>query len=487
MTIGAGLAQFARSKPYEAAIVCDGAAVSWSELEASVAAYAADLDARTPAGCGVALLLPNSAHLLALFLAAARTGREAQVLDPHWPPALRDSVIAALKPGALYFEPALAWSPAPRAVDVDTRAPLPRRPPAANAAAEPDPETSFYVGFTSGSTGEPKGYRRHHSSWTESFRADGQEFGLTDKDVVLAPGAMTHSLFLYAAIHALQIGATLVMCRTFRPDAALEQGRARRASALYAAPTQLRMLADAGGPPAPHVRWVLSSGAKWFVNAETDLRRLFPNARFAEFYGASELSFVTVRKADEACPPESVGRPFPGVRITIRDDAGRALPCGEIGRIFVESPFLFTDYALGGASLTRHGDALCVGDLGWMDENGFLTLAGRENRMIVTSGKNVYPEEVERAFAAHPAVRAAAVFGAPDPQRGERLVALLSLDAQIPVTRAQLSRHARTLLPLPLVPRVLATPTRWRWTASGKTDFAALKRDWDEGDWELLP
>ncbi len=487
MTIGAGLALLARSKPAAAAIICDGAAVTWLSLEANVRILAADLVARTPAGCGVALMLPNSPHLLAMFLAVARIGREAQVLDPHWPKALQDSVIVALNPSLVFFDPAVCPCDHRAGVAVDTRAPLAADLATAEDQPKPDLDASFYVGFTSGSTGQPKGYRRSHRSWIESFGADAQEFGLTGDDVVLAPGAMTHSLFLYAAIHALQIGSTLVMSRVFRPDAVLEQGRAHAASVLYAAPTQLRMLADAGCAPLPCVRWVLSSGAKWFVSAEAALRRLFPNARFAEFYGASELSFVTVRKHDEACPADSVGRAFSGVRLAIRSEHGALAPAGEPGRIFVESPFLFMGYALGSTPLTRHGGEICVGDLGRLDENGFLYLVGRENRMIVTSGKNVFPEEVEQVLAAHPAVRAAAVLGVPDPQRGERLVALVSLEPGARVTRAELSRHARQRLPLPLVPRILALPRCWRWTASGKTDFAAMRQDWDAGHWGLLP
>jgi long-chain acyl-CoA synthetase len=235
------------------------------------------------------------------------------------------------------------------------------------------------------------------------------------------------------------------------------------------------------------VRWVLSSGAKWFADALPALRHLFPAARFAEFYGASELSFVTVAKHDQAVPPGSVGRAFSGVTLSIRDRAGRRLPTGRVGRVFVESPLVFMGYAVGGEhDLYRAGDALSVGDRGFLDDNGFLYLVGREGRMIVTSGKNVFPEEIERTLETHPALAAAAVLGLPDARRGERLLALVSLRPNARVRRAQLVAHLRPALPLAKVPRAYAAVAPWPRTSSGKSDFAALARLWAAGKCEPL-
>ena len=109
---------------------------------------------------------------------------------------------------------------------------------------------------------------------------------------------------------------------------------------------------------------------------------------------------MTVAKPDEGAPEASVGRAFSGAVVTIRDRAGRPLPVGKTGFVFVESPFLFMNYACEDASdLLRHGDAMSVGDIGFLDPRGFLHLVGRASRKIVTSGKNVYPEEVERLSA----------------------------------------------------------------------------------------
>ena len=106
--------------------------------------------------------------------------------------------------------------------------------------------------------------------------------------------------------------------------------------------------------------------------------------------------------------------------------------------------------------------------------------------MIVTSGKNVFPEEIERALETHPAVAAAAVLGLPDARRGERLLALVSLRPNARVRRAQLVAHLRPALPLAKVPRAYAAVARWPRTSSGKSDFAALTRLWTAGKCEPL-
>ena len=483
MTIGSSLARFAEDKPDALAVVCDDETVTWRALWRQVQTIATELDALCPSERSIALLLKNSPSLLAHFLACAVSGREAAIIDPAWPQARIADVIQALKPALAYGE----WDcELAGAISVDTRAPF-RGERSEFRTKHVDPDSSFYVGFTSGSTGKPKGYRRSHRSWLESFEGDHTEFGLTHDDVVLAPGSITHSLFLYAAVHALHIGATVLISRSFHPGRALRMARQYGATVAYGAPTQLRMLIDAHSEPLLTLRWVLSSGAKWFAAATDNLARLAPNARFAEFYGASELSFVAVRKSGQVCPETSVGWAFAKVHISVRDDKGALLAPGAVGRIFVRSPYLFTDYATGDELITRHQDEMSVEDMGFLDAAGFLHLVGRADRMIVTSGKNVYAEEIERALEQLPQVRAAAVFGIPDTLRGQKIVAFIVYEVDCTPLRADITRKLRSLLPFAFVPHVVARPFEWRWTASGKTDFKAMRALWDDGAWEEAP
>jgi long-chain acyl-CoA synthetase len=492
--VTAKIARHAARTPARAALIVGRDRVAWRDLSALVERLAAHIAARTPVRAGVALHLPNGPALALLFLAVARAGREAQVLDPAWPAALTRRTLAALRP-ALIVTAGPSLAARRNAVVLADTLPFARVAAALGAPAhytpnpQPNGDLPFYVGFTSGSTGTPKGYRRDHRSWVESFRGDAIEFGLGPGDVVLAPGALAHSLFLYAMVHGLHAGATVVLCRRFRPAAIPALVRRHGVSVVYGVPTHLRLILAAGARERPlkSVRWALSSGAKWIADALPELRRLFPAARFAEFYGASELSFVTVAKDGERVPAGSVGRAFPGVSISIRDRAGRRLPPGRVGRVFVESPLVFSGYAVGGEDdLYRAGNAISVGDRGRLDAQGFLYLEGREKRMIVTSGKNVFPEEIERALETHPSVAAAAVLGLPDAKRGERMVALVLPRHAVRARPAQLIAHLRRALPLYKVPRVYAAVHAWPRIASGKSDFAALHRLWNAGACEQL-
>jgi len=482
VSVTAALATHAARTPQCDALVFEDQRLSWHALNALIDRLAAAVIATTPPATGVALHLPTGPALALLALAVARAGREAQLLDPEWPLAMTRATLAQLAPAwTISTDAALAG---PR-VTILADAFMPAAalaaalgaPAASQAMAEPDDLLPFYVGFTSGSTGEPKGYRRHHRSWTESFRHDAIEFGIAADDVVLAPGTLTHSLFLYALMHGLHAGARVVLCRRFRPDTVVRLIDEEQASVLYGVPTQFQLIADAAGDRAlSSPRWLLSSGAKSPPQLRAQLLQRFPRARFAEFYGASETSFMTVAKTDDDVPDGSVGRAFSGTTITVRDRAGRALPAGRTGYVFVASPFLFMAYACGeAADLLHHGEAISVGDIGHLDARGFLHLVGRAGRKIVTSGKNVYPEEIERVLAQHGAVATAAVLGVDDARRGERLVALLQLRPDASVTAAELTVHARRALPLYKVPRVYATVADWPLTRSGKTDFEALR------------
>lgn len=487
MSITRHFARHAAERPDAPALACGSDRLSWAELHALVERCAARF-AAAPEG-GIALDLPNGAAFAVLFLAAARAGREGQVLDPGWPAAQRRQVIARIRPallvttrddGDVRLAPSQGVAGLAEAIGAGDAGPPP----------EPGDDLPFYVGFTSGSTGLPKGYRRAHRSWTASFDADTREFGIGAHDVILAPGALTHSLFLYALARGLDAGACVILSPGFRPRAVAELARTHAASVLYGVPTQLGLLIDhlaVEDAALPGIRLALCSGAKWPPGRRALVGRHLPNAAFAEFYGASELSFITVAKEDEGVPEGSVGRAFESVRIRVRDRAGRRLPAGRTGLVFVESPFVFSGYATGdSADLATHANELSVGDLGRLDADGFLTLVGREKRMIVTSGKNLYPEEVERQLEEHPAIAAAAVLGVPDGKRGERLVAFLALAEGAGATRADLVAFLRPRLALFKVPRLYARVAQWPLTASGKTDFSAVARLWPAGC-ALLP
>ena len=454
--VHAPIAQWAQSHGSATAIRSGSSTLSFAQLQQQLTQRAQALQsAHAPDSVAVDLALPVAQRLVD-FLGIIASGRCAVVGDPDWPPAVRNSVLAALPTQA-------ANPPAPQAT------------------------TPFYVGYTSGSTGTPKGYRRHHQSWTESFKACVDAFGPDAARCVLVPGRDSQSLFLFGMLLGVWSGGGVEVQEQFSATAALDTLRSGRTPCLVAVPSQLLMLLEAArhqqAQPIEAVRLILISGARWMRQRTAELRELFPCARIIEFYGASETSFIAWMDTEEDAPAAVVGKPFSNVALQIREPQAE----DGAGLIYVQSPMLFMDYVGGAEDATaalRDGDWLCVRDLGYVDAQGRLCVVGRQNRMVVTLGKNLFPEEVESVLERHPEVASASVHGVPDALRGLQVVAILRWTEVaggpdgVPLRPDALALKAwcRQQLEGFKVPRKFFTCADWRFTASGKTDHRALAR-----------
>lgn len=351
-----------------------------------------------------------------------------------------------------------------------------------DAARAPDPAPAagaFLQCETSGSTGLAKRIRRRHGSWIASFTVDRDLWAIGPEGSIAVIGALHHSLALYGVVSALHLGATAHLVTAPRPEGQLQQLRATSPDLVYATPAQLRLLhapAERQGG-ARDVRHVLVGGGFLDAAARAAARAAFPDAALHLFYGASETSFVTL--ADATAPEGSVGRVYPGVRLSVRDAAGRDLPDGETGEIWVQSPYLFDGYALGDSAETRWSDGfLSVGELGWRDAQGHLYLAGRRSRMFTVADRNVFPETIERFLLGLPGVVQAAVLPEADARRGSVPICFLSgagIDGEAVLARC------RRAFGTEAAPRRVVLLEAWPTLDSGKTDLSALARMLDRG------
>ncbi|MBN9673024.1 AMP-binding protein [Roseibium aggregatum] len=467
--IGDGLETFADRFPDRAALKCGAVSVSWPELLGKVSAAEEILRSSTGKGARIALRLKDPVPLLVWFLACARTARVAMVLDPDWPDPQAEAVLAETAPDLEIT----AASPV-RLVPEERKA----RPPRCRPDRErPGADDLFYAGFTSGTTGTPKGYVRSHGSWLHSFSLSDKEFAAPDADCVVLPGRLTHSLHLYGAVYGLCRGLTVAIAPRFDPRRVLSDlDSAETGSILFATPTQLHFLAEAArrGGGGQKVRQVLASGAKWQAGDRKRLSMVFPQARLFEFYGASETSFIAVSGPEDPVPPGSVGRAASGVELVIGAPGAPNAP-GVPGPIWVKSGLLFAGYLCGEAPDTRwNGAWLTFGDRGYLDPDGFLFLTGRESRMIVTSGLNIYPEEVEAVLLDVPEVAVAVAGGLPDAVRGQRLEAVVQLAGPLPDAEAALLRHCREKLPAGKVPRKIHVKEHLPLSPGGKPDIRTI-------------
>ncbi|MBS0342708.1 MAG: AMP-binding protein [Proteobacteria bacterium] len=415
------------------------------------------------------------------FLGILMAGDAAVMGDPGWSPLQRQKVRAVLA--------------------TDSARTSPMSPTSSDGGALP--AGSFYVGFTSGSTGVPKGFVRSHHSWVASFRACVQAFGLAATSTILAPGQLSHSLSLFGALLGLWTGGGVRLQAQFSAGASLQTLMGGDARAIIATPSQILLMLEHAQRQGPRVvgatQLVMIGGASWPRSRTPELRALFPNARVVEFYGASETSFIAWVDSHPNLPATAVGRLFPGVDVRIEaPGAGAASPSetGQVsGVIYVRSPMVFTGYVtpeptIGPGALLRDGDWLSVGDMGHLDPQGLLHLIGRRQRMFVVQGKNLFPEEVEQVLAAHPSVAAVSVQALPDAVRGACAIAVLEL--RQPMDRATLVDWCRSRLDAYKAPRRFFACAHLPLNAAGKTDHAALAQVLaasTEGpaDWHALP
>ncbi len=312
----------------------------WASLNDRSRALADHLYARGLSGCAVALDMRDPLQLIQAFFGTVRAGARAQVFDPGWTVAQRQAILEGAAPDHLLTDETVAsWFETDSGVDV---------PP-------PQPDEPFYVGFTSGSTGLPKGYRRTHASWLASFKLSAELFDFQADDIIMAPGSLATSLHLYGVVHALHSGLSAVLASGFRPRTLLQQLTDQGVTVLYGTPTQIQLLIQAADRyqlgPWPGLRHLIVSGAKWPDALRARIDHHFPNACVTEFYGTSEMSFVALHNDRTPAPGGSVGRPVPGVQVRIGPDPTRPLPTGDRGRIWVSSDLLFDDYECGASAL----------------------------------------------------------------------------------------------------------------------------------------
>jgi acyl-CoA synthetase (AMP-forming)/AMP-acid ligase II len=297
--------------------------------------------------------------------------------------------------------------------------------------------------FTSGTSGKPKGCVRTAAQDDARVTELTASYGLHADDVHLIACPLAHSapgIFLRACRAAR---ATSVVMERFDARAFLATMQAHRATVFFLVPTQWQRLLALPDDERARVDWssvrcAIVAGAP--IAPETKARILdWIGPRLHEFYGSSETGTITtIGPDDHLAHPGSVGRPPPGVHVTLRD-----------GEVFVRSPAVMAGY-LGPDGVDPAAAEISVGDLGVLHD-GWLTLVDRKHDTIISGGVNVYPAAVERALARHPAIAGAVAFGVDDPDWGQRVAAVIAAE---PI--AELHAFLREHLSGPELPRLVA-------------------------------
>ncbi len=399
----------------------------------------------------IAVVLPNGAPLIELYLAALQGGFYLTPINHHLAAPEIAYIVQDCEAKAFVADARFATT-AKAAMDelgfpanarfaigeipgfrsyADLKQGQPTTLPADRAAGS----VMFY---TSGTTGRPKGVRRglaplDPDTVATLFGAFLGMFGIKpmDGNVHLCGSPLYHTAVLTFASCSLHMGHTLVLMEKWTPEGCLQQIERRRVTTSHMVPTQFHRLLAL--PEDVRKRYDVSS-LRTMVHAAApcppDIKRKmiewWGNSIY-EYYAATEGGGTLVTPQEWLRYPGTVGKAWPSSQIRILDDDGKEKPTGEAGTVYM---------ALGPAAFEYHKDKakteasrregfFTVGDIGYLNGDGYLFLCDRKNDMIISGGVNIYPAEIEAALLAHPQVGDAAVFGIPDADWGEQVKAVI--------------------------------------------------------------
>ncbi len=332
--------------------------------------------------------------------------------------------------------PALA-----RVIDVDGPDYAALLADAPTAPAEIGPLDLAWLFYTSGTTGQPKGVMLTHANLLAATLAYFTDVDtIAPGDALLHAAPMSHGSGLYILPHVIKAACNVVPDSGGFDEAEIfDLLRAHRGVTLFAAPTMVKRLAgfaERARPDSANLKTIVYGGGPMYV-ADCKAAMAVFGCKLAQIYGQGE-SPMTITAMDKALHADSshprhearlasVGRPFTGIEVRVADADDNALPTGEIGEVLVRGPTVMAGYLNNPEATmqTLRNGWLHTGDVGFLDEEGFLTLRDRSKDLIISGGSNIYPREVEEVLLRHPAVAEASVVGAPDAEWGEIVLAFV--------------------------------------------------------------
>jgi acyl-CoA synthetase (AMP-forming)/AMP-acid ligase II len=284
--------------------------------------------------------------------------------------------------------------------------------------------TSRQVIMTSGTTGAPRGAARSGATVEDAVSALSR-IPLKARETTVIAAPVFHAWGLGHLSLAMLLGSTVVLHRKFDPERVLASIEAQRATALVVVPVMLTRLIEAaekGSYDLSSLRVIASSGSALPAGLAQRTLETFGPVLY-NLYGSTEVAYAAVATPEDLqADPATAGKPPHGVTLRVVDDEGNDVPPGTPGRIFVGSGLAFGGYT-DGSDKDRLGDLVSTGDMGQLDDEGRLTVLGRDDDMVVIGGENVYPSQVEDVLHTHDAVADVAVVDVPDDEWGARLVA----------------------------------------------------------------
>ena len=436
------------------ALVSRGVPTTYGELRRDVGGLRSGLVAQGVApGDRVAILCANNRLFVVAYLAVLGAGAVAVPLNPQSPPVeigeqLRTvgAAAAVVGPAAARNFEAVEHGLATVLLSDDVDRSVGRDP---TPVVDRQPDDLAVLVFTAGTAGSPKAAMLTHGNLHTNLRQAQAVPGraLTADDVSLGVLPLFHIFGLNVVLGlTLFAGASVVLVERIDPTTTLETVRNHGCTVVAGAPpiwVAWSQLPTATTEDFASVRLALSGAAPLPPAALAAMRDRF-GVRIDEGYGLTEASPIVTSSVGDDVAPGSIGRPLPGLSIRLVDEDGEDAPLGDPGEVWVQGPNVFAGYwndpEATAAVLTADG-WLRTGDVAVADEHGALRLVDRQKDLIIVSGFNVYPAEVEEVLRRHPAVEDAAVVGVPHPHSGEAVKAFVVVRKGAAVEEDELIEH----------------------------------------------
>lgn len=452
MNIGTLITRHASYRPDHIAVVFDDHRLTWREFNARVNKLAnALLNLGIAKGDKIATILSNSLELLEIYWAVAKIGAvvvplSALTRGKGLATMLQDSDSVAVITHSSFQEHLDAVRsdlhiPRERYLLLDGAGTKDYQSYSKLTAAAPDAEPvgisisdsdPYNIMYTSGTTGQPKGIVHTHYIRAMYCTLMASAFRVSPESVIMHSGALVFNGAFVTLMPAFFSGAKYILQRQFDPEKLIEITRQERVTHTMMVPSQIIAMLHSPSfsvEALQSLEMLGSVGAPLHNEYKDELNRVLPG-RLYELYGLTE-GFVTILdKNDAVRKSASVGVPPPFFEIRIVNEQGRDAATGEVGEIVGRGPILMAGYYKR-PDLTEQAVVdgwLHSGDIGYVDEEGFLYLVDRKKDLIISGGVNVYPRDIEEIAVQHPAVSEVAVFGIPHEKWGETPVAAVILN-----------------------------------------------------------
>jgi long-chain acyl-CoA synthetase len=489
-------AWFAATVPDEVALVDETGRHTWASFDGRVNALVRALRTRgVGSGDAIALVARNRTEWVETFAAAQRAGLRLTPVNWHLGPAETEYIVRDCGASAVVLDasvaalaPAVASAPVRLAIggSVEGCEDYETALAAESTDPLPDPRPGSIMLYTSGTTGRPKGVARppHDpvATVTEA-RFTGYRPGLTTH---LVTGPLYHTAPLLLSCNVpMHGGATLVLMDQWDPARTLELVEEHRVTHTHMVPTMFhRLLAlppeTRAAADTSSLFAVIHGAAPCPVHVKQRMLDWLGPVVW-EYYGATEGAATLVDPHTWLAKPGTVGRPDPADHVKVGDEDGTPLPTGTAGLVWIRSkPGERFEYH-GDPEKTAgayRGEYFTLGDLGYLDEDGYLFLTDRSAHLIVAGGVNVYPAEVDAVLLEHPAVADAATIGVPDDEWGESVLAVVALHDGVTGDAAladELIAHCRARLAHFKCPRAVDFVTDFPRQDNGKVAKTRLR------------